>query len=103
MPLPRTCRFLLVLSRGQHFSIELTYNYGVESYNIGDGFKGMGLRLPDLAGVVEKAKAEGGEIVSGPEARRNVVKSHPGQSNVFPVFISQSYRNMTMYCRHNIF
>ncbi|CAM9638948.1 unnamed protein product [Sphacelaria rigidula] len=49
-------------SRGQHFSIELTYNYGVESYNIGDGFKGMGLRLPDLAGVVEKAKAEGGEI-----------------------------------------
>ncbi|CBJ30773.1 conserved unknown protein [Ectocarpus siliculosus] len=54
-------------SKGEHFSIELTYNYGVESYNIGDGFNCMGLRLPDLEGIVARAKAGGGEIVSGPE------------------------------------
>ena len=54
-------------NRGEHFSIELTYNYGVESYNLGDGFAGMGLRLPDLEGIVERAKAAGGEVVSGPE------------------------------------
>lgn len=56
-------------SRGEHFSIELTYNFGVESYKIGDGFNAMGLRLPDLEGVVARAKEGGGEIVSGPEVR----------------------------------
>lgn len=59
--------------RGEHFSIELTYNYGVESYNIGDGFNCMGLRLPDLEGIVARAKAGGGEIVSGPEVRLSLV------------------------------
>ncbi|CAM9181827.1 unnamed protein product [Scytosiphon promiscuus] len=54
-------------SKGEHFSIELTYNYGVESYKIGDGFNAMGLRLPDLEGIVARAKEGGGEVVSGPE------------------------------------
>lgn len=54
--------------RGEHFSIELTYNHGVESYNIGDGFNCIGLRLPDVEGIANRAKAAGGEIVSGPEA-----------------------------------
>lgn len=58
-----------MFGRGEHFSIELTYNYGVESYNIGDGFNCMGLRLPDLEGIVARAKAGGGEIASGPEVR----------------------------------
>lgn len=39
----------------------------MDSYNLGDGFVGMGLRLPDLEGIVERAKAAGGEVVSGPE------------------------------------
>ncbi len=67
-PLSRSS-FVLFFVRGEHFSIELTYNYGVEGYNIGDGFNGMGLRLPDLEGIVARAKAAGGEIVSGPEVR----------------------------------
>lgn len=54
--------------RGEHFSIELTYNHGVDSYDIGDGFNCIGLRLPDLEGIAERAKAGGGEVVSGPEA-----------------------------------
>lgn len=28
----------------------------------------MGLRLPDLEGIVKRVKAGGGEVVSGPEA-----------------------------------
>lgn len=55
--------------RGEHFSIELTYNHGVESYNIGDGLHCIGLRLPDLEGIVSRATAAGGEIISGPKAR----------------------------------
>ncbi|CAM9555752.1 unnamed protein product [Ascophyllum nodosum] len=55
-------------SKGEHFSIELTYNYGVPSYEIGDGFNCMGLRLPDLEGIASRAKALGGSVVSGPEA-----------------------------------
>lgn len=62
--------------RGEHFSIELTYNYGVSSYEIGEGFKGMGLRLPDLEGIASRAKASGGTIVSGPEASGHHSKAY---------------------------
>ena len=40
----------------------------MESYNIGDGFNCIGLRLPDIEGIANRAKAAGGEVVSGPEA-----------------------------------
>ncbi|CAM9570063.1 unnamed protein product, partial [Choristocarpus tenellus] len=53
-------------SKGEHFSLELTYNYGKESYDIGDEVYSMGLQLPNLRDVAKKAKATGAEIVFGP-------------------------------------
>ncbi|KAG5175661.1 Glyoxalase/Bleomycin resistance protein/Dihydroxybiphenyl dioxygenase [Tribonema minus] len=54
-------------SEGKYFSIELTYNYGVTSYKMGNAFQGMGLSLPDLRSVSKKVGGAGGAVVSGPE------------------------------------
>ncbi|CAM9139941.1 unnamed protein product [Discosporangium mesarthrocarpum] len=54
-------------SRGEHFSLELTYNYGVESYDVGDALDCYGLQLPNLREVAKKATALGGEVIFGPE------------------------------------
>ncbi|CAM9437356.1 unnamed protein product [Chrysoparadoxa australica] len=52
-------------SKGEHFSIELTYNYGVDSYELGDAFRGMSLSLPSLREVSKAAAAaEDGSVVS---------------------------------------
>lgn len=42
--------------------VELTYNYGVESYDIGEGFGHFGVALPDVAAAAEKIKAGGGAV-----------------------------------------
>jgi lactoylglutathione lyase len=42
--------------------IELTYNYGVESYEIGTGFGHLAVGVPDAAAVCEKVRAGGGKV-----------------------------------------
>eukprot|EP00612_Vaucheria_litorea_P000175 CAMPEP_0171451896 /NCGR_PEP_ID=MMETSP0945-20130129/218_1 /TAXON_ID=109269 /ORGANISM="Vaucheria litorea, Strain CCMP2940" /LENGTH=297 /DNA_ID=CAMNT_0011976449 /DNA_START=127 /DNA_END=1020 /DNA_ORIENTATION=+ len=54
-------------SEGKHFSIELTYNYGVDSYTLGDGFKGISLELPNIRKASKKVEELGGEVTFGPE------------------------------------
>jgi len=45
--------------------LELTYNYGVESYDLGDGFGHFGLAVPDVYKMTEGIQAAGG-VVSRP-------------------------------------
>lgn len=49
--------------KGEHFSLELTYNYGVDSYDIGTGFAHFGIGVPDISAVVEKVRAAGFKVV----------------------------------------
>nr|ACG27834.1 lactoylglutathione lyase [Zea mays] len=44
-----------------HFVVELTYNYGVDKYDIGEGFGHFGIAVEDVAKTVEliRAKAAG--------------------------------------------
>jgi lactoylglutathione lyase len=42
--------------------IELTYNYGVEKYELGGAFGHLAVGVPDVAGACEQAKAAGGTI-----------------------------------------
>ena len=37
-----------------------TYNYGVESYDVGEGFGHFGIAAPDVAQLVEAVQAKGG-------------------------------------------
>lgn len=48
------------------FVVELTYNYGVDSYNIGTGFGHFGIAVEDVAKTVDLVKAKGGAVTREP-------------------------------------
>jgi lactoylglutathione lyase len=54
----------------EHAEIELTYNYGVERYEVGTGFGHLAIGVPDVAAtcaaVRDKAAALGGAITREP-------------------------------------
>ncbi|OIV89289.1 hypothetical protein TanjilG_27316 [Lupinus angustifolius] len=49
-----------------YFAVELTYNYGVTSYDIGDGFVHFGIATQDVYKLVENIRAKGGKITREP-------------------------------------
>ncbi|XP_023740452.3 probable lactoylglutathione lyase, chloroplastic [Lactuca sativa] len=49
-----------------HFVIELTYNYGVDKYDIGSGFGHFGIAVDDLGRIVDLIKARGGTVTREP-------------------------------------
>ena len=42
--------------------LELTYNYGVERYDLGSGFGHVALEMPDVAKACENVKRMGGKV-----------------------------------------
>ncbi|KAK4753970.1 hypothetical protein SAY87_002074 [Trapa incisa] len=48
------------------FVVELTYNYGVDKYDIGTGFGHFGIAVEDVAKTVELIKAKGGKVTREP-------------------------------------
>ncbi|CAN4096332.1 unnamed protein product [Withania somnifera] len=51
-----------------HFVIELTYNYGVDKYDIGSAFGHFGISVEDVSKTVELIKAKGGKVTREPGA-----------------------------------
>lgn len=49
-----------------HFTVELTYNYGVDKYDIGTGFGHFGIAVEDVAKTVNLIKAKGGKVTREP-------------------------------------
>ncbi|KAB2079801.1 hypothetical protein ERO13_A05G025300v2 [Gossypium hirsutum] len=49
-----------------HFVIELTYNYGVDKYDIGTAFGHFGIGVEDVAKTVELIKIKGGKVTREP-------------------------------------
>ncbi|MCO5607945.1 hypothetical protein L7F22_062147 [Adiantum nelumboides] len=45
-----------------HFVVELTYNYGVDKYDLGAGFGHFGIAVEDVYKTVELVKAKGGKV-----------------------------------------
>lgn len=54
--------FLGYGSEDKNFAVELTYNYGVESYDIGKGFGHFGLASTDIYKMCDSIKAAGGKV-----------------------------------------
>jgi lactoylglutathione lyase len=46
--------------------IELTYNWGVEKYDLGDGFGHLAIGVDDIYQTCDKIKALGGKVVREP-------------------------------------
>ncbi|HUL10970.1 MAG TPA: lactoylglutathione lyase [Methylococcaceae bacterium] len=47
----------------EHTVIELTYNWGVESYQLGDGFGHIAMEVDDVYQAVERIRQAGGKVV----------------------------------------
>ena len=57
-----TLAFVGYGSNPEHAEIELTYNWGVDSYELGTAFGHLALGVPDVYGACEKIKAAGGNV-----------------------------------------
>ena len=42
--------------------LELTYNYGVERYEMGGAFGHVAIEVPDVKGACEKVRGQGGKV-----------------------------------------
>ena len=43
-------------------AVELTYNYGVEKYEVGTGFGHLAVSMPDVYGACDRIKKAGGKV-----------------------------------------
>jgi lactoylglutathione lyase len=50
----------------EHAEIELTYNYGVTSYDLGSAYGHIAIGVPDVAATCDKIRAAGGTITREP-------------------------------------
>ena len=50
----------------EHAEIELTHNWGVESYDMGNAYGHIALGVPDVYAACEKIKASGGNVTREP-------------------------------------
>ncbi|HEX7218428.1 MAG TPA: lactoylglutathione lyase [Burkholderiales bacterium] len=46
--------------------LELTYNYGVDKYEMGGAFGHIAIGVPDVAGACNKVRAAGGKVTRDP-------------------------------------
>ena len=62
-------------SNPDHAEIELTYNYGVSSYEMGGAFGHLAIAVEDAAATCERVKAAGGTVTreAGPVKGGNTV------------------------------
>lgn len=61
-----TNAFLGYGPESSNFVVELTYNYGIDKYDIGTGFGHFGIAVEDVAKTVDLVKAKGGKVTREP-------------------------------------
>ena len=54
--------FLGYGSNPEHAEIELTYNYGIESYEMGSAYGHIAIEVPDAYAACDKIRANGGKV-----------------------------------------
>lgn len=61
-----TLAFVGYGEESSHTVIELTYNYGVESYELGKGYGHIAIGCEDVFATCDKIRAAGGKVVREP-------------------------------------
>ena len=61
-----TLAFVGYGSNPDHAELELTYNYGVESYDLGSAYGHIAIAVPDIAQACEHVRTQGGNITREP-------------------------------------
>lgn len=57
-----TLAFLGYGSNPEHAELELTYNYGVENYELGTAYGHLAIAVPDVAAACVAVKAKNGKV-----------------------------------------
>jgi lactoylglutathione lyase len=70
-----TLAFLGYGNEEEHTVLELTYNWGVESYELGTGYGHIAIEVPDVYAMADAVKAGGGKIIreAGPMNAGNTI------------------------------
>ena len=61
-----TLAFVGYGDESDHTVLELTYNWGVEKYDLGDAYGHIALGVDDIYGTCEQINARGGKVVREP-------------------------------------
>lgn len=61
-----TLAFVGYGDEADHTVLELTYNWGVENYNLGDAYGHIALGVDDIYATCEEIKARGGKVTREP-------------------------------------
>ncbi|MGF1515936.1 MAG: lactoylglutathione lyase [Elainellaceae cyanobacterium] len=61
-----TLAFVGYGEESDHTVIELTYNWGTESYDLGDAYGHIALGVDDIYATCDRIKAQGGRVVREP-------------------------------------
>ncbi|MBW4618940.1 MAG: lactoylglutathione lyase [Cyanosarcina radialis HA8281-LM2] len=61
-----TLAFVGYGDESDHTVLELTYNWGVEEYNLGDAYGHIAIGVDDIYATCEEIKARGGKVVREP-------------------------------------
>lgn len=87
-----TLAFLSYGKSKQDPCIELTYNYGKHSYELGTAFGHIALATDDIYGTCDKIKAQGGRVVRepGPMKHGNTVIAFIEDPNGYRIELVQT-------------
>jgi len=58
-----TLAFIGYGDESEHTAIELTYNWGVESYDLGSAYGHIAIEVPDVYKACEKMRHAGGKVI----------------------------------------
>ena len=58
-----TLAFLGYGDEANHTALELTYNWGVERYELGNGFGHLAIEVDDVYQACEQIRAQGGKVI----------------------------------------
>ena len=61
-----TLSFLGYGDEAEHTLLELTYNYGVDKYDLGEAFGHLAIGMPDVYATCEKLRTAGAKITREP-------------------------------------
>ncbi len=87
-----TLAFLGYGPESEQAAIELTYNYGVERYDLGTGFGHMAVEVNDAYQACEDIKRRGGKVVreAGPMKHGNTVIAFVEDPDGYKIELIQS-------------
>ncbi|HEY3532462.1 MAG TPA: lactoylglutathione lyase, partial [Casimicrobiaceae bacterium] len=57
-----TLAFVVYGDEREHAVLELTYNYGVERYDLGDAYGHVAIAVPDAKAACDAVRAKGGKV-----------------------------------------